>query len=62
MKPASDRAFHYITASVTMVASIAYFTMASDLGFAPTQVEYMRSNPRVAGTSRQVFYVRYVDW
>jgi bacteriorhodopsin len=61
-KPATDRIFHYITAGITMVAAIAYFSLASDLGFAPIPVEFVRSNPRVAGMVRQVFYVRYIDW
>jgi bacteriorhodopsin len=57
-----DRIFHYITAAITLVASIAYFTMASNLGYAAIMVEFMRSDPRVAGTYREVFYVRYIDW
>jgi bacteriorhodopsin len=57
-----NRTFHYITAAITLVASIAYFTMASNLGYAAIIVEFMRSNPKVAGTYREVFYVRYIDW
>ena len=45
-----------------MVAAIAYFTMGSNLGFTPVEVEFMRSNPRVHGTYRSMFYVRYIDW
>jgi bacteriorhodopsin len=60
--PRSQRTFHYITAAITLVASIAYFTMASNLGYAAIIVEFMRSNPKVAGTYREVFYVRYIDW
>jgi bacteriorhodopsin len=60
--PRSRRTFHYITAAITLVASIAYFTMASNLGYAAIIVEFMRSNPKVAGTYREVFYVRYIDW
>jgi len=62
LKPRTQRVFHYITAAITMVASVAYFSMASNIGWAPTTVEYIRSSPKVAGTVRQVFYVRYVDW
>lgn len=58
----SDRVFHYITAGITMVAAIAYFSMASNLGFTPIAVEYKRSDHRVAGTYREIFYVRYIDW
>jgi bacteriorhodopsin len=62
MKPRSERVFHYITASVTMVAAIAYFTMGSHLGFTPIDVEFSRSDPRVAGMNREIYYVRYIDW
>lgn len=61
-KPRSKRIFHYITAGVTMVAAIAYFSMASNLGFTPIPVEYQRSDPRVHGINREIFYVRYIDW
>jgi len=57
-----DRIFHYITAGVTFVAAIAYFTMGSNLGFTPIEVEYRRSNPKVSGMFREIFWVRYVDW
>lgn len=61
-KPRTHRIFHYITALITMVAAIAYFTMGSNLGFTPIAVEFPRSNPRVHGTYRSIFYVRYIDW
>lgn len=32
-KPRSHRVFNYITGGVTMVASIAYFCMGSNLGW-----------------------------
>lgn len=60
--PRRNRIFHYLTSAVVFVAAIAYFTMGSNLGFTPIQVEYMRSSPRVAGTYRSIFYVRYIDW
>ena len=60
--PRCDRIFHYITASITLVASIAYFTMASNLGYAAIIVEFQRSNPVVRGVYREIFYVRYIDW
>ncbi|KAK6580629.1 hypothetical protein PZA11_006865 [Diplocarpon coronariae] len=56
------RIFYYITAGITLVASIAYFTMASNLGYAAIPVEFVRSNPRVSGVYREIFYVRYIDW
>ncbi|KAF2157547.1 family A G protein-coupled receptor-like protein [Myriangium duriaei CBS 260.36] len=59
-KPRSHRVFHYITAGVTMVAAIAYFTMGSDLGRVPIRAEFTRGRP--AGITREIFYVRYIDW
>ncbi|MCJ1452242.1 ion channel activity [Mycoblastus sanguinarius] len=61
-KPRPHRIFHYITASITMVAAIAYFTMGADLGETGIKPEFMRSNPKVAGNLREIFYVRYIDW
>ncbi|KAF7958573.1 hypothetical protein EAE96_002113 [Botrytis aclada] len=60
--PRSKRVFHYITAAITMTASIAYFTMASNLGYASIIQEFQRSNPKVSGVYREIFYVRYIDW
>jgi bacteriorhodopsin len=60
-RPATDRIFHYITTAIVAVAAIAYFTLASDLGFVPIQVEFQRGG-KVSGNFRQVFYVRYIDW
>jgi bacteriorhodopsin len=61
-KPRSERLFHYITAAITMVAAIAYFSMGANLGWTAILVEYPRSDPKVAGLYRQIFYVRYIDW
>ncbi|KAK4983077.1 hypothetical protein LTR50_007429 [Elasticomyces elasticus] len=61
-KPRQQRIFHYITASITMVAAVAYFSMASNLGWTPIDVEWVRSNPVVSGINREIFYVRYIDW
>lgn len=61
-KHRSQRLFHYITAAITLVASIAYFAMGSNLGWTAIQVEFERSDPKVAGNMRQIFYVRYIDW
>ncbi len=61
-KPRTHRVFHYITASITLVAAIAYFSMGSNLGWTPIRAEFIRSNPKVAGTYREIFYVRYIDW
>ena len=61
-KPRQHRIFHYITASITMVAGIAYFCMGSDLGQTWIVPEFMRSDPEVGGDYREIFYVRYIDW
>lgn len=55
-KPRQKRIFHYITAAITMVASIAYFSMASNLGWTGIAVEFVRNNPKVAGQYREIFY------
>lgn len=61
-KPRNQRIFHYITAAITLVASIAYFSMGSNLGWTAIQVEFERTRANVGGNMRQIFYVRYIDW
>ena len=61
-RPRTHRLFHYITAAITMVASIAYFTMGADLGETGIRPQFIRGNPRVSGVLREIFYVRYIDW
>jgi bacteriorhodopsin len=62
-KPRSHRLFHYITASITLVAAIAYFSMAAGLGQVPVLVEFVRHNRHVgAAGTREIYYVRYIDW
>jgi len=61
-KPRSERLFHYITAAITMIAAIAYFSMGANLGWTGIQVEFERSDSKVHGNIRQIFYVRYIDW
>lgn len=61
LKLRSLRIFHYITAGITLVAAVAYFTMASNLGWTPIEVEFHRSDNKVSGNLRQIFYVRYID-
>jgi bacteriorhodopsin len=36
--------------------------MGSHLGWTPIDVEYQRSNAKVAGMNREIFYARYIDW
>lgn len=64
-KPRQDRIFHYITASITLVAAIAYFSMASGIGQAPITVEFPyggRYGSFDGYVTREIFYVRYIDW
>ncbi|KAG9848533.1 bacteriorhodopsin, partial [Aureobasidium melanogenum] len=62
MKPRTDRIFFYITAAINLTACIAYFTMGSNLGWTPIDVEFPRTWSKVAGVNREIFYARYVDW
>ena len=61
-KPRTHRIFHYITAAITLVAAIAYFSMGSNLGQTPIAVEFFRSPGGAVGNTREIFYVRYIDW
>lgn len=63
MKPRTHRLFHYITAAITLVAAISYFSMGSGLGQTPIAVEFVRDSVGgAAGYTRQIYYVRYIDW
>ncbi|KAK4624296.1 hypothetical protein CLAFUW4_05506 [Fulvia fulva] len=62
LKPRTDRVFFYITAAINITAAIAYFSMGSDLGWTPIDVEFVREGNGVGGTNREIFYVRYIDW
>jgi len=61
-KPRQQRIFFYLCALINFIAAIAYFTLGSNLGWAAIPVEFRRSDPKVAGVIRQIFYVRYIDW
>jgi len=62
MIPRGQRIFHQIAVILLTTAAIAYFTMASDLGFASIPVEYANYKTYPAGTYRQIWYTRYIDW
>jgi len=55
--PKGRRTFHYLSIIILTTASIAYFSMASDLGATPVYVEFYD-----VGYTRQIWYVRYIDW
>lgn len=61
-KPRSQRLFHYLNATVCLVAAVAYFCMGSNLGWTAIEVEWVRSWAKVHGNMRQIFYVRYIEW
>ncbi|KAK1509267.1 bacteriorhodopsin [Colletotrichum costaricense] len=62
-KRETHRIFHYITATITFIACIAYFSMGAGLGQVPIQVEFPRNNSQVGGAgTREIYYVRYIDW
>ncbi|KAI0919109.1 hypothetical protein AcW1_003428 [Taiwanofungus camphoratus] len=59
MRPRGTRLFHQIAIIVLTTSSIAYFSMASDLGAAPAHVEFRGDG---GDPTRQVWYVRYIQW
>ncbi len=61
-KPRSQRLFHYLNATICIVAAVSYFCMASNLGWTAIEVEFLRNDSQVRGNLRQIFYVRYIDW
>lgn len=61
-KPKTHRIFHYISAGLLFTACVAYFSMGSNLGQTPVQVEFIRGGKVGAAGTREVFYVRYIDW
>lgn len=44
-RPRGTRLFHNIAIVILATASLAYFSMASDLGATPIQVEFNRGRP-----------------
>ncbi|KDQ56309.1 hypothetical protein JAAARDRAFT_48226 [Jaapia argillacea MUCL 33604] len=57
-RPKGQRVFHQLPVVILTVASIAYFSMASDLGATPIVAEWSR----LGGGTRQIWYVRYIQW
>ncbi|KAL7283338.1 hypothetical protein ACG7TL_002767 [Trametes sanguinea] len=57
-RPRGTRLFHQIAVIVLTTATIAYFSMASDLGATPVRAEFGRGNT----INRQIWYVRYIQW
>jgi len=54
-----EKIFHYLFTIALLVGSIAYFAMASDLGY--RLVAQVNSRPSL-GLTRQIFWPKYVNW
>ncbi|KAK3694136.1 bacteriorhodopsin [Podospora appendiculata] len=61
-KPHHHRQVHHILAGLTLVSCIAYFTMGSNLGQTPIAAEWTRTLSPAGAVTREIFYVRYIDW
>jgi bacteriorhodopsin len=61
-RPRGHRIFYHILATVALVATIEYYSMASNLGWVPIDVEWQRPSGLVAGVNRQIWWVRYCCW
>ncbi|KAI9635180.1 uncharacterized protein MKK02DRAFT_26856 [Dioszegia hungarica] len=59
--PRGQRLFHQLGAIILTTATIAYFSMASNLGSTPIATEFAYLGYPI-GTLRQIWYVRYIDW
>ncbi|KAK3387665.1 hypothetical protein B0H63DRAFT_521697 [Podospora didyma] len=55
---AGERFFHYVFIVANFVGVIAYFAMASDLGWS----QILQANNRDNGYTRQIFFPKYVLW
>jgi len=53
-----EKVFHYLFTISLLTGTIAYFTIASDLGSVPVVVSATLSSP---GT-REIFYAKYINW
>ncbi|KAI1795942.1 heat shock protein 30 [Ganoderma leucocontextum] len=58
IRPRGTRVFHQIAVIVLATATIAYFSMGSDLGATPIQPEFNRGST----IARQIWYVRYIQY
>jgi len=56
------RIFHWLAVAILSVATIAYFTMASDLGSTPVLIEFFGNRHQDYGVTRAIWYVRYIQW
>lgn len=64
-KPANERFIYYTVIIPYICMAVNYFTMASNLGWAPVEALYNRNRVSTQEThlgTRQVFYSRYIGW
>jgi len=59
--PRGQRIFHQLAIIILSTAAVAYFSMASNLGYAAITTEFGH-NSYPAGVTRSIWYVRYIDW
>lgn len=62
MVPKGQRVFHQLGVIILFTASVAYFSLASALGRVAIPTEFAGANGFPAGTTRAIWYVRYIDW
>jgi len=65
VRPRGQRTLHLMAVIALTVASIAYYSMASDLGWTPVQFEFSGDHHQdYAGVpaERAIWYVRYILW
>jgi bacteriorhodopsin len=62
MIPRGHRLFHQLGVIVLVTAGIAYFAMGSALGRTAVEIEFSHANNFPLGTTRSIWYVRYIDW
>ncbi|GAK68506.1 family A G protein-coupled receptor-like protein [Moesziomyces antarcticus] len=59
------RTFHYLFIPVLAISSVAWYSMASDLGATPVPVQFRHNSPLGPGSrypTRQIWFARYIDW
>jgi bacteriorhodopsin len=59
------RTFHYLFIPVLAISSVAWYSMASDLGATPVTVQFRHNSPLGPGSrypTRQIWFARYIDW
>jgi len=65
-RPVEARIFHLLAASALFISAVAYFTMASNLGYEPIVVQMVRhfdvTDGSAVGVTRAIWYTRYVAW